>query len=380
MESSYALVLTGGVLPGHAPESVWPRLAAYFRMPQDKFEQQLLARAPLTIKHGDDLGKLQTLQAGAAAVGAEAEICAPDGRPSLFVILDKAARGPMPRVFVEERIEHGLWSNALSVAEVGSAEWKPYREFEAPPPAPAEPVAAVVAPPDPYRARDVATRDSSPAIAWPVAGGSNGSVALPSGAAIHAGFWRRCAAYLLDAFVVGVIGWIISLLFLFGGVASGGDARSVALAVGLNYVVAIVIGWLYYALQESSRAQATLGKRALGIKVSDDVGQRIGFARASGRYFGKILSSLILGVGYLLAGWTARKQALHDMLAGTLVVFDGVQPGQPLPTARPPMPVYGWIVNILFLLGIALAVGGAWLAAASMGGLAAQALHNGAGF
>ncbi|MEP6511415.1 MAG: RDD family protein [Dokdonella sp.] len=379
MESSYALVLTGEVRPGHAPELVWPKLAAYFRMEPDKFTQQLLARAPLTIKQGDDLGKLQTLQAGAAAVGAEAEICAPDGRPSLFVILDNAARGPMPRVFVEERVEHGLWSNALSVAEVGSNAWKPYREFETPPPPPVAAVAPTVQPPDPFSAREISsTRNSSPT--WPVAGGAGGSVALPPGGAIHAGFWRRCAAYLLDALIIGVLGWLVGVLFLIGGLVSSGDPRSMMVAVALNYAIAIAIGWLYYALQESSSAQATLGKRALGVKVTDLVGQRIGFARASGRYFGKILSSLILGIGYLLAGWTARKQALHDMLAGTLVVFGSVQPGQALPTVRPPMPAYGWIINILFLLTLGLGALALWLAAASMMGLATQALHNGTGF
>jgi len=119
--SNYALVLTGAVLPGHAPESVWPALAAYFRMEPDKLANQLIARAPLTVKQSDDLGKLQTLQAGTAAVGAEAEICAPDGRPALFVLLDNAPRGPVPRVFVEERVEHGLWPDSLAAAEAAGS-------------------------------------------------------------------------------------------------------------------------------------------------------------------------------------------------------------------------------------------------------------------
>src|SRR5258708_3947132 len=103
METKYALVLTGSTLPGYATDSV--------------------VRAPLTIKESDELGKLQTLQAGAAAVGAEAEICAPDGRPALFVLLDGTPRGPVPRVFVEERVEHGLWPDRVMIAEVGSSTW-----------------------------------------------------------------------------------------------------------------------------------------------------------------------------------------------------------------------------------------------------------------
>ena len=77
--------------------------------------------------------------------------------------------------------------------------------------------------------------------------------------------------------------------------------------------------WLYWALLESSPWQATLGKKALGLLVTDLQGRRITFARASGRYFGKLLSTIVLGTGYLMAGFTEKKQALHDILAGCLV-------------------------------------------------------------
>ena len=80
------------------------------------------------------------------------------------------------------------------------------------------------------------------------------------------------------------------------------------------------MNWLYYASMESSSAQATLGKMAVGVKVTDDSGARIGSGCATGRYFGKIVSALILLVGYMMAGWTEKKQVLHDMMAGTLVV------------------------------------------------------------
>ena len=71
---------------------------------------------------------------------------------------------------------------------------------------------------------------------------------------------------------------------------------------------------------ESSSRQATLGKMALGLKVSDLKGNRISFARASGRHFAKIVSGMILLIGYIMAGFTNRKQALHDMIAETLVL------------------------------------------------------------
>jgi uncharacterized RDD family membrane protein YckC len=81
-----------------------------------------------------------------------------------------------------------------------------------------------------------------------------------------------------------------------------------------------MLSWIYYASMESSSWQATLGKKILGLKVTDLAGNRISFARASGRFFGKILSGMILGIGFLMAGFTQRKQALHDILAGCLVL------------------------------------------------------------
>ncbi|MEO7324222.1 MAG: RDD family protein [Dokdonella sp.] len=351
--SSYALVLTGTVLPSHTPEAVWPVLAAYFRMDVDKLSKQLLARAPLTIKQGDDLGKLQTLLEGVAAAGAEAEICAPDGRPGMFVMLDNMPRGPVPRVLVDERVEYGQWAASTMVAEVGSSAWKPYSDFVKPVVAPVAPSPAPVAAPDPFTARDVATRVSTPSTHFSVAGGATGSIALPAGAAIGAGFWRRCAAMLLDGVVIGVISWVVSALGMTMLASGGSTSAIVAGSFGMSLLM-VIVDWLYFALQESSAAQATLGKRAMGIKVTDDYGRRIGFGRASGRFFGKIISGLILYIGFMLAGWTARKQALHDMIAGTMVVFRGVESGQPLPTDRPPMPWYGWLVNGLVVGGFLL--------------------------
>ncbi|GAA0710777.1 RDD family protein [Dokdonella soli] len=377
--SSYALVLTGSVLPGYAPEAVWPALATYFRMEPAKLTAQLLARAPLAIKQSDDLGKLQTLQAGIAAVGAEAEICAPDGRPALFVLLDNAPRGPVPRVLVEERVQHGLWPNTLSVAEVGSSVWKPYREFDvtiAPAPAPPPP------PPvdRPFHAGDVAATivPSAPAPA-PI---DNEPAFLPAGAAIHAGFWRRCAAMLVDGILIGMATSIVQAVLgigMLGAVANQHPAAMVGMILPA-LLIAFIGQWLYFALFESASVQATPGKLALGVKVVDDCGRRIGFGRASGRYFGKIVSSLIFNIGYLLAGWTERKQALHDMLAGTLVVFREVQPGQALPEVRPPMPWYGWLLNILLVAGMAFAIVAFWTVMHTLAGLAASSTPGGSGF
>lgn len=143
---------------------------------------------------------------------------------------------------------------------------------------------------------------------------------------LHAGFWRRVAAWVLDMLIIGAVHWTLMLSFgtwLLVPWAMLGDTHGAATArvldLGLQ-PLGIVIFWLYYAACESSIWQATPGKMALGLIVTDEYGRRIGFARATGRYFGKYVSVLVLGVGFLLAGWTARKQALHDLMAGCCVL------------------------------------------------------------
>lgn len=124
----------------------------------------------------------------------------------------------------------------------------------------------------------------------------------------YAGFWKRFLAIVIDGIILGIVNGIIA--FALKG-------------VGLTSVVeliSILIGWGYYAYMESSEYQATLGKMALQMRVTDLSGNRITFARATGRYFGKYISGLILCIGYMMAGWTEKKQALHDIMAGTLVV------------------------------------------------------------
>ena len=150
----------------------------------------------------------------------------------------------------------------------------------------------------------------------------------------YAGFWRRFAAYIIDAIVVTVgLGILLVVLHLLGlplfeniesstqveGMSAAAEvtAKPTALAI----IIAIVGEWLYFAGLESSARQATVGKMALGIRVTDLDGGRIGFGRATCRLLAKFISGLILYIGFIMAGFTARKQALHDMICGTLVVL-----------------------------------------------------------
>jgi len=152
----------------------------------------------------------------------------------------------------------------------------------------------------------------------------------------YAGFWKRVAAYLLDAIVL----YFPSLLIqkMTGGaaaeaalqkaqLASPGDPHAMLAAFSQYYtammpaMLAIAfLTWMYFAVSESSAWQATIGKLALGIRVTDLHGVRISFPRALGRYPAKYLSAIIVGIGFLMVAWTRRKQGLHDMIAGTLVL------------------------------------------------------------
>lgn len=137
---------------------------------------------------------------------------------------------------------------------------------------------------------------------------------------VYAGFWMRFAAAFIDGLIINVPFFIVRLVIQGGDLDNRHMSPEVAGIVLLLNLLNIVASWLYFALQESAAPQATLGKRALGIRVTDLNGQRITFGRATGRYFGKILSGCTLFIGYIMAGFTERKQALHDMMAGTLVI------------------------------------------------------------
>jgi uncharacterized RDD family membrane protein YckC len=136
----------------------------------------------------------------------------------------------------------------------------------------------------------------------------------------YAGFWRRFAALAIDAILLGIIQTIIMMVFVGGVMATDGGEEAAGAAVLIINLAMIVAGWLYFAIMESSKRQATLGKMMIGIVVTDVNGQPIGFGKATGRYFGKLVSGIILGIGYLMVAFTQRKQALHDIMAGCLVV------------------------------------------------------------
>lgn len=157
------------------------------------------------------------------------------------------------------------------------------------------------------------------------------------GTFLYAGFWLRFVAYLIDSLLMGIV---IVPLFLILAVMTGAfahfqlladvtrrgqvDPAALAALLSLFFIfvgISILITWLYHAYCESSEWQATPGKRVMNLYVSDLSGHRISFLNATGRHFSKIITGLIpLAIGYIMAGFTDRRQALHDMIASTLVL------------------------------------------------------------
>jgi uncharacterized RDD family membrane protein YckC len=119
----------------------------------------------------------------------------------------------------------------------------------------------------------------------------------------YAGFWRRFVAIVIDAIILSLAtGAVVTATF------------------GTGVALGFVAPWLYEAVMMSAEWQATVGKRVMSIVVTDVHGKRMSFGRATGRHFAKYISAFLLGIGFIMAAFTARRQALHDMIAETLVI------------------------------------------------------------
>jgi uncharacterized RDD family membrane protein YckC len=134
---------------------------------------------------------------------------------------------------------------------------------------------------------------------------------------VYAGFWLRLAAYILDIAIL--YGTAIIIIFSFGGFSKPESSDGGAIFEFLFLILYIAL-LLYFPFMESSKWQATLGKRAVGIIVTDLNRDRISFGKALARLFSKIISGIILYIGFIMAGLTEKKQGLHDMIANTLVI------------------------------------------------------------
>jgi uncharacterized RDD family membrane protein YckC len=168
-------------------------------------------------------------------------------------------------------------------------------------------------------------------VPTPMAASATGSAPLP-----YAGFWIRLVAHLVDSLILGIPTGIVVLTIFFRALRTAmrlrqnppsdpNDVLAMMAPIFLTLIPVmfflLLLNWLYFAAMESSARQATLGKMAMSLRVTNSEGRRLSFGHATGRFFAKIVSGMIpLALGYIMAGFTAKKQALHDMIAGTLVL------------------------------------------------------------
>ena len=132
---------------------------------------------------------------------------------------------------------------------------------------------------------------------------------------IYAGFWKRVLASAIDSLILSVLAGVV----VFAVLATEERVDDSYIEMVSNISI-FFIGWLYFALMESSAKKGTLGKIAVGIRVVDKESRQIGFGKATMRYLGKIVSYITLGIGFIMIAFTQKKQGLHDMMAGCLVV------------------------------------------------------------
>jgi uncharacterized RDD family membrane protein YckC len=234
--------------------------------------------------------------------------------PITILNQNNVPQGPFTRQEVAQKIAAGEFTlNSLAHME-GLAQWTPLRDVLAR-------VDVALAPPA------LVSPLSVPPTQTP--GYSYAVTMQPPSHLVYAGFWLRFVAYFIDGLIlvlilsVPAIILISMLVELNGGHSDSGfkpEAIGAIVADLFFYLVGPFAAWLYFAIMESGSKQATYGKRIMGLCVTDMAGQRIGFGRATARFFGKIVSAIPFDLGFVMAGFTDRKQALHDMMAGTLVV------------------------------------------------------------
>jgi uncharacterized RDD family membrane protein YckC len=141
----------------------------------------------------------------------------------------------------------------------------------------------------------------------------------------YAGFWLRVWAgaidVVLEALVALLVTVMVDFVMRFTSPKFGLSPITARYATGIAFIFVLAIGsWLYCAFSESSRWHATLGKRVLGLQVLTSAGGQLSFGQATVRHFMKFLSLFTGTVGFMMAGWTKRRQALHDIPSDCIVV------------------------------------------------------------
>lgn len=281
-----------------------------------------------------------------------------------YVDTNQQQVGPVPVEELQAALQSGATTLDALAWRDGLNGWQPIRSLAAELGIGAAMPAAAAAPPPPA----IPASDSNPYRAPESISEDNAFIGGQD--IVYAGFWRRWAALFLDQIILGIPLSIVYFFIMLGLGLTGGLIANreppVSAVLGMEFAFYLIwwtVGLFYYAGLESSEAQATFGKRALGIKVTDLEGRRLSFKHAMGRWFAAALSYMSLYVGFLMAGFTQRKQGLHDVIAGTLVVDKWAFTRQPERQERKPsgclilfiVVIVGSLVLIPILAAIAIA-------------------------
>jgi uncharacterized RDD family membrane protein YckC len=254
-----------------------------------------------------------------------------------YVDAQRQQQGPVSAAIILGHYRRGLLRDDSLIWREGLLEWQPLQSLSeelglaAPADASGAPAAPTSTTPAAAILQQTAAAAAGPSSPYapPAARLQRADTWVASGGddVVPAGFLRRWAAIFIDYLILGISFQVVSMvvtMFMAVGAASMGGAEAMSAAMlgvfGLLYLGYFTVAGLYFSLFESSSHQATPGKMALGIKVTDAQGRRLSFGHALGRWFSALLSYLTLYVGFFMAGFTERKRALHDMVAGTLVV------------------------------------------------------------
>ena len=183
----------------------------------------------------------------------------------------------------------------------------------------------------------------------------------------YSSFFRRAVAFIIDILIVFLPTWLVFGPMVTFQVVTGGGPQNLSTlqagALGITVfswqIVTLILMWLYFAIWESGTKQSTWGKRLLRIKVVGADGGRIGFGRATARFFSKFLSYAICYIGFIMAAFTNRKRALHDMITETYVVKKSFEQGQELPETKTR---WGWLI-LVCTLWLIFVLTSSWFAA-----------------
>lgn len=244
-----------------------------------------------------------------------------------YYALDGEQHGPVAEEDIQQLVQEGDLAPSDLVWCNGMEDWKPISAVDAiqptPPPLPTD-SSSPSTPSDRQSApggfSDDLDRDQNSDAPEPEP--HENVEREDAGTTTYANFGRRAVAFGIDSLIVFAGSALLVVFIMF--VSTGGSEGSMKPneIEALSNALGFLVPWLYFAMNESAPAQATWGKQVMNLKVTGMNGRKIGFWKATGRHFGRIISGGLLLLGYIMAAFTEKHQSLHDIMAGCLVVED----------------------------------------------------------